>query len=92
MKYTARIKQVLKSGIHKIGAVVAGEVKTVSEMPLPNYIVIELDGGPEEPCMMYRYTDAGEFCGDTWHETLKHAFSQAEFEYGLRESDFKATQ
>ncbi len=89
MKYTARITQILKAGIHKIGTIADGEIKMVSEMSLPNFVEIELDGGDEEPCMMSRYTDAGEFCGDTWHETLKHAFRQAEFEYGLQESDFK---
>ncbi len=38
--------------------------------------------------MMYRYTDAGEICGDTWHPNLMDAFAQAEFEYGLSERDF----
>ena len=38
--------------------------------------------------MMYRYTDAGQFCGDTWHENLDAAFGEAETEYGLTENDF----
>ena len=38
--------------------------------------------------MLYRYTDTGEFCGDTWHESLGDAFAQAEYEYGLSERDF----
>jgi hypothetical protein len=39
--------------------------------------------------MMYRYTHDGQFCGDTWHETLAAAFEQAEFEYGLTPGDFQ---
>lgn len=37
---------------------------------------------------MQEYTDADEFCGDTWHENLRNAFKQAEYEYGLSERDF----
>lgn len=39
--------------------------------------------------MMVRYNEAGDFCGDTWHEDLQHAFAQATFEYGLAREDFR---
>jgi len=58
-------------------------------MPLPDRVEIEPEPGSEH-CMMYRYTRAGEFCGDTWHEDLDAAFMQAEHEYGLSASDFLA--
>jgi hypothetical protein len=29
-----------------------------------------------------RYTEAGEFAGDTWHENKEDAVHQAEFEFG----------
>lgn len=89
MKYVARVTQVLRTGIHKIGALVDGTIKPVAEMPLPDRVEIEFDGEPSQPCMMYRYTQAGEFCGDTWHETLQAAFEQSEYEYGLSERDFR---
>jgi formylmethanofuran dehydrogenase subunit A len=79
MKYQARVTKVVKPGIHTMG---------VEPLPLPDRVEIIQEGGPEEPCLMYRYTDAGAFCGDTWHESLQHAFSQAEFEYGLSPQDF----
>ena len=68
---------------------IPGCLKPVAEMPLPDRVEIELDGEPGQPCIMYRYTQAGEFCGDTWHETFQAAFEQAEYEYGLSERDFR---
>ncbi len=88
MKYVARVIRVLHPGIHKIGTIRDDRPESVADMPLPNRVEIELDGGPDQGCMMYRYTDAGEFCGDTWHENLNEAIAQAEFEYGLGKQDF----
>ncbi len=87
MKYVARMVNVLKSGIHKIGEIQDGQVRPVANLPLPNRIEIEFEEC-DEPCFMYRYTDANEFCGDTWHANLADAFAQAEYEYGLVEQDF----
>jgi hypothetical protein len=39
-----------------------------------------------------RYTAAGKFCGDTWHETWDEALNQAKLEYGLSEKDFVAVE
>ena len=49
-------------------------------MPLPDVVLLQKP--PGEGAMIYRYTSAGEFCGDTWHETLECAKKQAAFEYG----------
>jgi hypothetical protein len=87
--YVAKVKQVLRQNIHTVGSIVDGEVHTVTSMPLPDRIEIHSDGSETQPCMMYRYTNDGQFCGDTWHETLEAAFQQAEFEYGLTHSDFE---
>ena len=88
IKYVARVKQVLHPGIHKIAQISDGELTPVADMPLASRVEIELEGGPDQECMIYRYTDAGEICGDTWHESLRDAFAQATFEYGLCERDF----
>jgi len=89
MKYVARVTQLLRTGVHALGELRDGEVHRVAYLPRPDRLEVELEGGPEQPCMMYRYTDAGEFCGDTWHETLRDAFAQANDEYGLSEGDFR---
>jgi hypothetical protein len=87
MKYVANVTKVLKLDIHKIGEVRGGQVHARADLPTPNRVEIDA-ASPEAPCMMYRYTDMGEFCGDTWHETLADAFAQARYEYGLSEQDF----
>jgi len=87
-RYVAQVRQVLHPGIHKIGTIRSGRVAPVADMPLPDRVVIELEAGPDQQCMMYRYTETGDFCGDTWHQNLKDAFAQAGFEYGLSEQDF----
>lgn len=89
MKYVANVKQVLHADIRKIGAIENDELKVVAAFPLPDRVEIELEGTETEPCMMYRYTNHGDFCGDTWHETFAHALEQAEFEYGLKRIDFE---
>jgi len=91
-KYVARVTQVLRTGIHKIGTVRDGKVIPIAELPLPNRVEIELKGDPSKPCMMFRYTDSNDFCGDTWHESLDAAFGQAEFEYGILPKDFSEHQ
>jgi hypothetical protein len=87
MKYVAYVKHVLHA-IHRIGTLHDGEIQCIADMPLPHRIEIELEDGPEKPYMMYRYTESGEFCGDTWHLTLRDAIEQAGYEYGLAEHDF----
>ncbi len=90
MKYVATVTKVLKPGIHTVGALRDGEVVKVADLPHPHRLEIDLDGSPDQPCMMYRYTNSGESCGDTWLQTLAEAFAQAAFEYGLSERDFHA--
>lgn len=48
------------------------------EMRWPRVVVLfAYEDGP----MLYRYTAAGQFAGDTWHESLEQARDQASFEY-----------
>ncbi|MBS0193225.1 MAG: hypothetical protein JSR34_03200 [Proteobacteria bacterium] len=87
MKHVAHVREVLRSEIHTIGRNEDGKVVAGDALPLPERveIVVPEEGGN---CIMYRYTRTGVFCGDTWHEDLEDAFDQAEFEYGLKSTDF----
>jgi len=67
MKYVAKVKQVLRPDIHKIGNI---EGKTVGILPRPDRVEIEMEGDENSPCMMFRYTNSNEFCGDTWHKNI----------------------
>ena len=87
MKFVARVRKVIRSGIHSIGHIRDGEVVAGDPLPLPDRVEIEVSPD-SDTCMMYRYTRSGEFGGDTWHEDLESAFDQAEFEYGLTRGDF----
>jgi hypothetical protein len=64
-----------KQTIHKVG--LPNGPQTV--MPFPEVLLLETE---ESSFMLYRYTVDGQFCGDTWHQTLEEAKNQAEFEYG----------
>ncbi len=80
MKYTARVEQILQTGIHRL-VTKDGDGEFVSDpMPLPDYVEIEAS---DNEAMLYRYQDDGTFCGDTWHETLQAAKAQAAYEYGI---------
>ena len=48
-------------------------------MAFPNIVLAE---GDAASVMLYRYRCDGEFCGDTWHPSLRDAQGQAEYEYG----------
>ena len=89
MKYVAKVTRVLRA-IQSVGGLSDGMIVPVASLPHPDRVEIELEAGPGDPCMMYRYTSSGEFCGDTWHETLERAIAQAGYEYGLSDQDFRA--
>jgi hypothetical protein len=90
MKYVAEVTKVVRR-IQKIGELDPAGVRTVSDWPAPVRIDL-IKGDSGSSCTIERYAADGEFCGDTWHETLAGAFGQAEYEYGLRESDFRAVE
>lgn len=87
MKYVARVSEVLQSDVHMGVDIVDGRI--VSGAPLPHPERVEIEPSADTGgCMMFRYTRKGEFCGDTWHESMDRAFDQARSEYGLNREDF----
>lgn len=87
MKYTATPRFLKIIDIHQAAGIGHGELTETVPMPVPERIEIEVESETGY-CAMYRYTATGEFCGDTWHESLDAAFQQANFEYGLSPRDF----
>src|SRR5262245_47954468 len=88
-KLVARVTRVLQPGVHALAEIRDGQVREVANLPRPDRVEIECEGGPGDPCMMFRYTATDQFCGDTWHLNLGDAVSQATFEYGLTLADFR---
>jgi len=89
MNYIVHVTQVLHTGIHRRWIGRQNGIDQFEDLPLPNRLHIEQDGDPRQPCMLYRYTESGAFCGDSWHENLGAAFAQAEYEYGLLAGDWQ---
>ncbi|MES2793785.1 MAG: hypothetical protein V4719_29490 [Planctomycetota bacterium] len=56
-----------------------------SELPLAVTVVIEANG---EEILLLRFDKDGEFCGDTWHQSMSDAKEQARFEFGISLSDW----
>lgn len=64
--------------VHQLGTpLILGGAPT--PMPAPRYLVIEQrpDGH-----FLLRYSESGQFAGDTWHLNLEEAQGQARFEFG----------
>lgn len=58
----------------------------VSELPDPVTVeIVEEDGA----FFLLRLDDNGECIADTWHETVEAAKDQANFEFGVKEGDWK---
>jgi hypothetical protein len=49
-------------------------------------LVIKEDNGS---FLLFRYDEAGNFAGDTWHRNLEDAKHQVEFEYGPLVTDWE---
>src|SRR5262245_14508992 len=72
MKYVARIRRVLRTDVHKVAQICDGVLTPVESLPTAERLEIEIESGATS-CFMYRFTSAGEFCGDTWHVNLDDA-------------------
>jgi hypothetical protein len=55
---------------------------------LPDPIAVEIVG-QNGAFFLLRLDRAGHCIADTWHETLEAAKAQANFEFGVEESDWK---
>lgn len=50
-----------------------------SEMPIAEALLIEIE---PDGVFLFRLSANGEFAGDTWHQSIEEAKTQAEFEFG----------
>jgi hypothetical protein len=82
----ARVKQNVNPTAHLEGAP-PGVLGTDEQTALPDaaWVVMEMKA---EGVFLIRYSEAGEFAGDTWTPTRELALEVAADEYGLVESDW----
>lgn len=57
-----------------------------TDFPIPKFLIIETKS---EGVFLTRYSDKGEFAGDTWHQNIEEAKDQAKLEYGQALEDWK---
>lgn len=59
------------------------------ERGFPAFVSLEIAAYPgEESCYLFHICDDGQVA-DTWHQTLDDAFDQAEWEFGVRQGEWR---
>jgi hypothetical protein len=85
MSIRATVKERTEKTKHSLGVLVGQEPIAVSQVPPAVWVeIVEVDGGVQ----LYRYSSEGLCVADTWHLTVDEAKAQAEFEFGIRDTDW----
>ena len=63
----------------------AGDLKPVEAMPPADWVEIVEEGNGY---FLFRYTEDGQFAGDSWFASVDEAKRQALFEYGIGAHDW----
>jgi hypothetical protein len=85
MPLRATVRTVSGRTTHLQGMPAPGGIE-IARLPDPVAVeVVEHDGA----FLLLRLDRAGHCIADTWHETLEAAREQANFEFGVEESDWK---
>jgi hypothetical protein len=80
----ARVWRATGNTTHLVGSVTKDRLE-VDKIPDPKAIeLVQRDGA----CYLLRLDSAGICISDTWHETIEAAKAQAEFEFGIGESEW----
>lgn len=87
-KHIATVREVLKAN-QFVGLPVELSNDTDSLESMPPAEVLVIEGSPGS-FMLLRYTVEGKFSGDTWHASLEDAFHQANYEFGLDQSEWQS--
>ena len=85
MPDSAHIRSVIlvgSTGGNRKSTHTGGQIAITEDKMLPVADVLLLIVDDDPGAMLFRYTTAGEFGGDTWHPTVEAARAQAEYEYG----------
>jgi hypothetical protein len=86
MRIRAIVREVSGDTLHVQGTQVGGRIE-VTTIPAP--IAIEI-AEQESGVSLLRLDAAGQCIADTWHETVEAAKTQANFEFGTGENEWKA--
>ncbi len=56
-------------------------------LSLPKVLVIKQTAASD--VFLFRFTETGEYAGDTWHQSIEEAKKQADFEYGVAKDSWQ---
>jgi hypothetical protein len=89
MKLRAHVRRITGATTHSIGRIENDMPVPGTPLPGPTYVEIV---GADGAFYLFRYNDAGEFGGDTWHQSIEEAQDQAKFEYEIEASDWSTVE
>lgn len=84
-KLRAMVRQATGNTKHTLGILGPNRPEVESELPNALTVVIEAN---DEGILLLRFDKCGEFCGDTWHQSIDEAMEQAHFKFGISTSDW----
>jgi len=73
---------------HSVGNLVDGEPVVTEQIPVAAWVEIAEENGSY---FLLHYNAEGICIADTWHANVQEAKEQAEFEFGISESDWRLT-
>lgn len=86
MRLQAQISKSTGNTQHSLGTIIDGEVTPLKQFSRPSYLEIsDEDGG----FYLLYFDHKGQCITDTWHQTLKDAKRQAEFEFEIEPEGWK---
>lgn len=86
-RWIARVRETIEATLHYEGAP-PGVLREDSErtlLPVADWVLMDLN---KDGVFLIRYSDGGEFGGDTWAPNREVAVEVAADEFGLNESDW----
>jgi len=88
-KYEAKINTATGSVKHTLGVLGMNGPKTIEDFPVAVRLEISVS---KDGVFLFRFDQNGDFCGDTWHQTIEKAKDQARFEFKVTEDDWHAVE
>lgn len=88
-KYEAKITTATGSVKHTLGVLGVNGPEETKELPVAVRLEISVS---EDGIFLLRFDQNDDFCGDTWHRTIKEAKDQARFEFNVTEDAWRTVE
>lgn len=88
-RFEAKVATATGSVKHTFGVLGVNGPETTDGFPVAVRLEISVS---EDGVFLLRFDQNGDFCGDTWHQTIKDAKDQAQFEFNVTEVDWRTVE